>query len=383
MSNRQSAPEPEARSPAIKITKLTKTFVRKGGRDPVVPVDDVSLDIESGELVVLLGPSGCGKTTLLRCVAGLEVPDSGEIVINDRIVFSSEKGIFVPPEQRGINIIFQSYALWPHMTVADNVAFPLRMKKMPSADVRHRVAMVLDMVGLSNVGQSYPGQISGGQQQRVALARAIVGEDEVILFDEPLSNVDAIVRDKLRVELLDIKRRLGFSALYVTHDQEEAMELASRIAVLANGKVVQYASPREIYNRPANAAVGKFIGSAILIRGKVTGRSKNDPSLLEVESEAGLLVATPGEAGTEIEGTRILTLSRPEKWRIARPGDANVLEGEVTAILFSGAVTEYRILCGSETVKLVSHDPELAEIGRTVRVSVEPRHLTTLHVESE
>lgn len=374
-------PDDAAGSPAIRITNLRKTFIRKGGKEPIVPVDNVSLDIAAGDLVVLLGPSGCGKTTLLRCVAGLERPDSGKIVINDRVVFSSEQGIFVPPEQRGINIIFQSYALWPHMSVAENVGFPLRMKKLPSAEIRERVERALDMVGLPDVGRSYPGQISGGQQQRVALARAIVGEDQVILFDEPLSNVDAIVRDKLRVELLDIKRRLGFSALYVTHDQAEAMELADKIAVLKDGKVLQYAPPREIYERPANAGVGNFIGTANMMPGTVRGPNAEDPALLDVETQAGVLIATPGETGTEETGKRILLLSRPEQWRIADPDDRNALQGEVTATLFSGAVTEYRVAVGAIQVRIVSSDPDLAKAGEVVRLSVAPRHLTTLNEE--
>ena len=205
-------------TPRIQISNVTKRFRRAGGK-VIVPVDNISLTVDENELVVLLGPSGCGKTTLLRCVAGLERPDEGEIIVDGRVVFSSAKGIFVPPDQRRISMIFQSYALWPHMTVAQNVGYPLEGRKLSKAEIGERVSRALELVGIGGLEAQYPGRISGGQQQRVALARALVSNSSVVLFDEPLSNVDAQVRSQLRFELKRMQRQIVYSALYFTHDQ--------------------------------------------------------------------------------------------------------------------------------------------------------------------
>ena len=254
----------------IEISNLTKRFVRSGGKE-VIPVDNISLSVEENELVVLLGPSGCGKTTLLRCVAGLERPDAGEIVIDGRVVFSAERSIFVPPEQRGVSMIFQSYALWPHMTVAQNVGYPLESRNLPAAVIRERVQEALRLVGIGGLDTQYPGRISGGQQQRVALARALVGNSSVVLFDEPLSNVDAQVRSQLRFELKRMQRQLGFSGLYVTHDQVEAMELGHRVAVLQSGRLAALDTPRGVYDNPPSRYVADFVGVSNFLPGTVRG----------------------------------------------------------------------------------------------------------------
>ncbi|HTM76427.1 MAG TPA: ABC transporter ATP-binding protein [Devosia sp.] len=230
----------------IRVRNLIKSFRRQGGGGEVIPVNAVSLDVAADEMLVLLGPSGCGKTTLLRCIAGLERPDSGEIFINDEPVYSSEKGIFLPPDKRPISMVFQSYALWPHMTLFENVAYPLRARNVKGDDIRRRTLETLDVVGLAALANQYPGQISGGQQQRVALARAVVSQTGVVLFDEPLSNVDARVREQLRLEIRRMQRAFGFSGLYVTHDQSEAMAVADRIAVLNDGHMEQIGTPEDV-----------------------------------------------------------------------------------------------------------------------------------------
>jgi ABC-type Fe3+/spermidine/putrescine transport system ATPase subunit len=330
----------EGRRPTVRVRNLVKSFRRQGkNAELITPVDNVSLDVEGDELVVLLGPSGCGKTTLLRCVAGLERPDSGEIEIDGTVVFSSERGIFVPPEKRGINMIFQSYALWPHMSVFDNVAYPLRSISTPNAQVRQRVLEVLEVVGLGGLDRQYPAQISGGQQQRVALARAIVARDPVILFDEPLSNVDAKVREQLRNELLSLKKRVRFAALYVTHDQHEAMTLGDRIAVLDSGRVAQYDTPQAIYGRPSNRYVGNFVGAANILPGKVSGI---DADGLTADTPLGpVRVALPPHRAVQ-PGETLDLLTRPESWRLSaeREAGANSWPVELTEVVFSGAFTE-------------------------------------------
>ncbi|WP_324278085.1 ABC transporter ATP-binding protein [Blastococcus brunescens] len=233
-------------TPVVEVSNLVKRFRRESGA-VVNAIDDVSFEVAAGDFVVLLGPSGCGKTTLLRAIAGLETPDQGAIRIGGRAVFSAADRVEVPPERRDISMIFQSYALWPHMTAFKNVAYPLqsrRGRKVAKDEIARRVRQALELVGVGELETQYPGQMSGGQQQRIALARALVNNDELVLFDEPLSNVDAKVREQLRFELVSMQRKLGFSALFVTHDQTEAMELAHRIAVLDSGRIAQFGTPR-------------------------------------------------------------------------------------------------------------------------------------------
>lgn len=261
-------PEPSA---GIRVEGLNKTFRRRGKHgNAVKAVDGVSLTVLPGELVVLLGPSGCGKTTLLRCVAGLETADSGRISVGGRAVYSSVDGVDVGPNQRQLSMIFQSYALWPHMTVFSNVAYPLRCRGVKrKAELTPRVERALSSVGLAGLGGEYPGTLSGGQQQRLALARALVTDPAVLLFDEPLSNVDAKVRHQLREEIKTMHQRVGFAALYVTHDQDEALSLATRIAVLDGGRMVQVGTPEEIYQQPATSYVAEFVGRANTLKAEV------------------------------------------------------------------------------------------------------------------
>lgn len=241
--------------PDIAIHALTKRFGH------VLAVKEMSLEIKDGEFVTLLGPSGCGKTTTLRCLAGLEEPDEGEIYFNQRCVFSRKKGIMIPPGARGIGMVFQNYALWPHMTVFQNVAFGLVQKGMPKEEIRREVARILELVGMPGYENRYPSELSGGQQQRVALARVLVARPQIVLFDEPLSNLDAKLRMTLRAELKRLHAEIKATSVYVTHDQVEALTLSTRIAVMKDGVVQQYGSPHEVYHFPTNLFVAEFMGN--------------------------------------------------------------------------------------------------------------------------
>ncbi len=249
------------------VDRLHKTFTTDRGG--VRAVQDVSFTVEDGRFYTLLGPSGCGKTTTLRCIAGLERPESGAISIGDKIV--SGNGHFVPPHSRDIGMVFQSYAIWPHMTVFQNVAFPLEaMKPRPSkAEIKRAVEEALALVGLEGLGSRPAPQLSGGQQQRLALARALVRRPRLLLLDEPLSNLDAKLRERMRIELRELQRELGITTVYVTHDQAEALFLSHRVAVMQDGRIVQEGSPREIYREPASGFAADFVGSATFIAGDV------------------------------------------------------------------------------------------------------------------
>lgn len=352
---------------AVVIDNLAKHFKRRDGS--LVPaIDGVSLEIERGEFVVLLGPSGCGKTTLLRSIAGLEVPDSGRIEVRGQIVFDNKSGANMSPERRPLSMMFQSYALWPHMTVQHNVRYPLenrRKDRLKRREMNAKVSEILAMVGIGELENSYPAQLSGGQQQRVALARALVNDSEVVLFDEPLSNVDAKVREQLRIELLATQRRLGFTAIFVTHDQSEAMELATRIATLDHGKVQQFASPTEIYRRPQTEYVAKFVGST----NEITGTTENGR---DYETSLGRLV-TEEKTGPR----RANILWRPESGALfaERPTDRNSFEGRVMASLFMGTHTDYLVRSGEERMRIWSDQHESFDSGDTVWIGIRPADL--------
>jgi iron(III) transport system ATP-binding protein len=258
---------------AVRVRNLTKRF-RRGDGTIVTALDEVSFDVPTGEMVVLVGPSGCGKTTLLRSIAGLEHPDRGLIAIHDQTCFDGSRRLDIAPEHRPVSMVFQSYALWPHMTALQNVAYPLRANRKSRerrASAAERARQTLTLVGIGDLTGQYPHQMSGGQRQRVALARALVAGTDVVLFDEPLSNVDARVRTELRLELVAMQRDLGFSAVFVTHDQAEAMELAHHLVVMDHGHIAQMGTPQTVYDEPATRYVATFIGSANELTGQVTG----------------------------------------------------------------------------------------------------------------
>jgi iron(III) transport system ATP-binding protein len=356
------------REGSISLRQLTKTFHRRSGEE-VQAIDGISLEVEPGEFLVLLGPSGCGKTTLLRSLAGLEVPTRGEIVIGGRPVFDSGNRLNVAPENREMGMIFQSYALWPHMTVFDNVAYPLQARGRRKRDTRADVERVLDLVGIPELARQYPGQISGGQQQRVALARALVGGTSIMLFDEPLSNVDAKVRELLRLEIKRMHQELRFTAVYVTHDQEEAMALATRIAVMRRGRVEQVGSPQQVYLRPESLSVARFIGQLNEVAGEVEDVSGNEA---RVRTTVGTVVARP-TAGLARGDTVTLGI-RPEHLRFLPAGEvngaANTWRGSVALPLFLGTRNEHIVSVDGVDFK-VSSRGELFHEEQSVGMAVD------------
>ncbi|PIX25135.1 MAG: polyamine ABC transporter ATP-binding protein [Deltaproteobacteria bacterium CG_4_8_14_3_um_filter_45_9] len=261
----------------IKIENLFKKFGN------VAAVNHVWLEVKQGEILTLLGPSGCGKTTTLRCIAGLEKPDEGDVIIDGKSMFSQG---FVPPSKREIGMVFQNYAVWPHMRVFDNVAYGLKIQKLPKKVIKKKVAETLESLGLTGLEGRFPGQLSGGQQQRVALARALVGNPKVLLLDEPLSNLDAKLREKMRFEIKSLVRRMGITSVYVTHDQAEAMVISDRVSVMNTGNIVQVGTPEEIYKKPATRFVADFIGTTNFITGEILEVLK-ERELLYVHTEFG------------------------------------------------------------------------------------------------
>jgi ABC-type Fe3+/spermidine/putrescine transport system ATPase subunit len=358
-------------APLVELERLTKRFGSE------TAVNDVTLAIGEGEFVTLLGPSGCGKTTTLRCIAGLERPDAGSIRIGQRVVASSD-GVYLYPEQRDIGMVFQSYAVWPHMTVFENVAYGLRVRRVPSAQLKKQTMEALDLVGLAHLAQRYATKLSGGQRQRVALARAIVYRPKVVLFDEPLSNLDAKLREQMRVELARLQREVGVTSIYVTHDQSEALVMSDRVVVMNNGVVQQIGDPQTIYWQPANTFVARFIGVASVIEGTVLGR-ENGCCDVEVQLAAGraplvLRIACRERVG---RGARLAVCLRPEDvdLHLTAPDPArqtNVLQGEVTATAYLGTYVECRARVGAyELCVQTPHAHELG-IGQTVFLTFEP-----------
>ena len=327
----------------IAVENLTKRF------GPLAAVSGVSLSIGEGEMFTLLGPSGCGKTTLLRLLAGFYTPDAGEIRFGDRAVND------VPPHERGIGMVFQNYALWPHMTVSENVSYGLKLRKVSSSDMARRVQEVLEKVGLTGLGDRYPGQLSGGQQQRVALARALVLNPQMLLLDEPLSNLDAKIRVQVRAEIRKLQKELGITAVYVTHDQEEALAMSDRIAVFSLGKVCQVGPPKALYERPANRFVADFIGINNLVDDTV--RSVTGPGL-QAETALGEISAIHDERLRP--GDRCVLCIRPENIALNGPpgGGGNHFTGKIALASYLGNTLRYDIdLGGGVTFRADIGDP--------------------------
>jgi iron(III) transport system ATP-binding protein len=287
----------------IEIKNLFKRFRN------VVAVNHIQLEVNKGEMLTLLGPSGCGKTTTLRCIAGLEKPEEGDIVIDSKPMFSEG---FVQPSKRGIGMVFQNYAVWPHMKVFNNIVYGLRLQRVPRQSIQERARQVVGLVGLNGLEERYPGQLSGGQQQRVALARALVRNPKVLLLDEPLSNLDAKLREKMRFEIKSLVRRMGITSVYVTHDQAEAMVISDRVAVMDSGNVVQIGTPHEIYEKPANRFVADFIGTMNFMSGEVVQvHQDTDAVYVRTEFSKKMLCKTPGITATT-PGKKVYASIRPE-----------------------------------------------------------------------
>jgi iron(III) transport system ATP-binding protein len=334
----------------LKVEGLTKLF------KDLKALDNVSFEFEKG-ILSFLGPSGCGKTTLLRSIAGLEIPDAGSIWIGDKLQTSIEQGVLIPPYSREIGFVFQNYALWPHMTVFKNVAFGLNLRRLPADTTKRRVLEALDLVGLGGREDRYPSQLSGGQQQRVALARSLALEPRLILLDEPLSNLDAKLREEMRGELRKLIKKVGISALYVTHDQDEAFTISDAVIVMESGHILQYASPDEIYNRPAHPFVASFIGHSTLLDGRIV---KVDGAQCTVSvpefGDAILISPLASRASTGDACKVVIRMSEIHLSHERFPeGTDNVLEGEMTSREFRGGLTDHRVQVGSRELVVTSH----------------------------
>jgi iron(III) transport system ATP-binding protein len=334
-------------------------------------LSDVSLTVPKGEFFAFLGPSGSGKTTLLRLIAGFGVPQSGRILVGDRDVTQR------PPWQRNVGMVFQNYALWPHMTVAGNVAFGLEQRRVPRAEIRKRVAAALELVGLGTYGDRRPAQLSGGQQQRVALARTLVIEPEVLLLDEPLSNLDAKLRVEMRAELIALQRKTGLTTIYVTHDQEEANATADRIAVLDQGRIQQVGRPLDLYDRPANRFVATFLGAANLIDGEIVhegGQARFSAAAMMLP----LLDHFPkGRVSLAFRPQSVTLYGETE-----RPQANGVtIEGRIETREFLGALVRYRVAVGPHRIlvdALHQRGGTVFEAGAQVLLSLDPGQLTVL-----
>jgi len=361
------------RDVTVQVWNLKKEFRRLGG-ERVTAVNDISLSISPGQLVVLLGPSGCGKTTLLRCIAGLEHPDAGRIEINGKCVFDSDEGIRLAPEHRAVSMMFQSYALWPHMTAYKNVEYAVRSRGYLK-DVDGRVTRALAQVGIPQLRDQYPSQMSGGQQQRVALARSLAVDPPVVLFDEPLSNVDAKVRDQLRRELVSMQRAIRFAGVYVTHDQLEAMQLADRLAVMDNGSIVQIDTPLQVYRHPVSRYVACFVGQANELQASVIGPA-NGTDRVELGTALGPLQAVTERGSALRSGTGVSVIIRPEDIKLTVgnvPPGTNVWRGAIQAVMFSGAHVEYRVRVGTHQLHARSDTSRaLLREGEEVAVAFDP-----------
>ncbi len=356
----------------VKIRHLSKVF--QTGDGIVQAVQDVDLDVEQGSFLSLLGPSGCGKTTTLRCIAGLEVPEEGEIFIDGKLMVSVSQRVFIPPHKRNIGMVFQSYAIWPHMNVFNNVAFPLtQIKPRPSRkQTREKVMYALELVRLGKLDKRPAPQLSGGQQQRLALARALVKEPQVLLLDEPLSNLDAKLREEMRVELKELTRRLGITSIYVTHDQLEALALSDIVAVMHNGMIIQIGSPKDIYMSPSSKFVASFIGMSNLIEGKI---------------EEDVFAGTIGKIHTTLgnfdsilstnmkRGDRVLILGRPEDFELLKGKPQvlqNIIKGEVKVLLFLGDSIDCRITVNDTQLHLKLSPMTQIAVGDQVFIKLAP-----------
>jgi ABC-type Fe3+/spermidine/putrescine transport system ATPase subunit len=349
----------------IQLDRLSKSY------GPVPAVSDLSLEIAKGEALTLLGPSGCGKTTTLRMVAGLETPNSGAITFAGRPVVSVADGINLPPEKRNIGMVFQSYAIWPHMTVAQNVAFPLKVRHVDSATIRERVRAALAMIGLAGLEDRPATRLSGGQQQRVALARALIHEPALLLLDEPLSNLDVKLREQMRIEIKLLQARLNLTLIYVTHDQSEALGLSDRIVVLNHGRIEQIGAPRALYERPATPFVRDFLGKSITLPGRVKTIAAGRAAV-ELASNIGTMIDCAIPAGVEVaSGCEVEVSLRPETIHLAN-GQGGALHGIVEAVLYQGERSECEVRIGDIALCVYLPPETNPARGDKIALAIEP-----------
>lgn len=355
--------------PGLRLVNLVKRFGQ------TTAVDHINLEIEDGEILTLLGPSGCGKTTTLRCIAGFLIPDAGEIYLGERQMTN------LPPEKRGIGFVFQNYALWPHMTVYDNLGFGLRLRRISRTEIKTRIDEALALVRLSGFADRYPRQLSGGQQQRIALARALVIEPGVLLLDEPLSNLDAQLREEMRFEIRELQKKLGITAVYVTHDQAEALALSDRIAVMNRGVMTQIGTPEQIYNQPSNRFVAGFIGLSSFVEGTVTEFNQATGYAVVTTSDQ-VKICVPGD---KLSLDQKITMAiRPEHITLKNdssvhvPEHVNLLQGRIIRAAYLGDVIDYRIGIGDWVLRVHTATDKILRPQEQVQLIIPPEQITLI-----
>ncbi len=356
----------------VRVEKLVKKF------GEVVAVDGISFEVPKGKLLTLLGPSGCGKTTTLNMIAGFETPDSGDVHVGDRLISSAARNVLVPAHKRNLGMVFQSYGLWPHLRVRDNVAFGLQMRKAPKREIAGAVERALGLVRLDGLADRYPSQLSGGQQQRVAFARALIYEPDVLLLDEPLSNLDAALREEMRLELKDLQTESGITTIFVTHDQVEAMVMSDIIVVMNNGRIEQMGAPSEVYQNPANPFVAGFVGISNFLEGEVVDAGAGDARAAVRIGDITLFCETAGLGA----GAKVLLSIRPEDCvpSLDAPpeGTANVIKCTVDKAVYMGGVLELWLTAGSQKIRVHGHRLPMLDSGATIYVSMEARSINAI-----
>jgi iron(III) transport system ATP-binding protein len=364
----------------VEVRNLLKVF--PGGTRAV---DNISFIVKKGQLLSLLGPSGCGKTTTLRCIAGLEKPDSGEILVGGEVYYSAEKGILIPPDKRNLGMVFQSYAVWPHMNVFDNIAYGLKMHNVKKTEIGNRVADVIELVGLQGLSYRQVTKLSGGQQQRVALARALVYNPKLLLFDEPLSNLDAKLRDRMRLELKNLLQEIGVTSVFVTHDQAEAMTMSDEIIVMQEGKIAQIGDAKSIYHRPKNKYVADFIGIANFLEGEIIHQKY-------MGADYGICKVSDGVMSCELrsivsedirEKEDVALFFRPENVMItksAQENDINTFAGRIESLIYLGNFIDCRIKIGLKEIKAQISCEEDLQVGDEVSIKIAPEHCVCVKI---
>jgi iron(III) transport system ATP-binding protein len=365
----------------LTVSALCTEYLGEHGQT-IRAAHDVTFEVPQGKLFTLLGPSGCGKTTTLRSIAGLERPRSGEIIVGGSVIYSSRKDVFVPPNRRGLGMVFQSYAIWPHMTVFDNAAFPLQVAKKSRKVISDRVQRVLKVVALDEMADREATKLSGGQQQRLALARALVMEPPLLLLDEPLSNLDAKLRERMRFELKRLQRELGITTVYVTHDQSEALALSHAIAVMNGGRIEQLGSPREVYERPRNQFVADFIGTTNFIKGTVE-RADSAAGFYRIGSEIGALKARGVDSLRT--GEEVVLSIRPEDIELSerRHDGENTYEAVVDQKVFLGEFVDFQVKIGSRSVQSRAHPSLRTRVDERIYVRIDPDKCVALKAQGE
>jgi iron(III) transport system ATP-binding protein len=359
----------------IDVKALTKTYADSDSK----AIDGIEFQVEPGKIFTLLGPSGCGKTTTLRSIAGLEKPESGEIRLFGETVYSGNSGIFVHPGRRQIGMVFQSYAIWPHMTVFQNVAYPLKGRGLSRNAIHDRAMSALKMVNLNGFEDRPAPKLSGGQQQRVALARAIAAQPKIFLFDEPLSNLDAKLREEMRGQILDLQRKLGVTSLYVTHDQIEALSMSDLIAVMDRGKIVEIGVPRDIYLHPNSRFAAQFVGLTNIVPARLIADEAG--GMMQVEVPFASLLCSDGKSGARASGTEMMVLIRPENIRLSRHSfncGANEWRGRVVSSTFLGEFIDCIVACGETMIRARVNPFSAVENGTEVYLHTSPERFSII-----